>query len=194
MIRILIACALVCVVGCNRSRSDKEALPQYYDFRIGHENAGYFAITDTGSEVAMIAMFTLQGETSENPFGYRYTGDRVTAYRTGARDWTTMPPGDNRFPTSAYPLLLRGLAEQRTYLAINEGTGENLGETELVRVDDVVTESRKGRTIRVFHLDAKGRIAVIDWGGGATSTLRADKREACAGSPFASAVSRSPGR
>ena len=156
---------------------------RFYDFRFGEQPAGCFEITDDGNEIRMNAVFVMKGERYENPFALRYIGDRVTSYRTGDGPWMTVPPDCH--PTSAYPLLVPRVRDRLVYTAIREGDGSNLGETVLDRDGDTVTETRDGRVVRVFRLDGQGAIVAIDWGGGATSTLRADRRAAVAGSPLA---------
>lgn len=156
---------------------------RFYDFRFGEQPAGCFEITDDGNEIRMNAVFVMEGERYENPFALRYAGDRVTAYQTGDGPWTAVPPDCH--PTSAYPLLVPRVRDRLVYRAIREGDGSDLGETLLVRDGDTVTETRGGTVVRVFGLDGQGGIIAIDWGGGATSTLRVDRRAAVAGSPLA---------
>ncbi len=159
-------------------------MTRHYDFRFGEQKAGYFTVSDDGQELTMNATFVMGGETYENPFAVRHAGGRVTAYRCGDGPWTELPPGSDRYPTSAYPLLVPLVEDRRSYIAINEGSGEEMPGTELVRDGGIVTESRGGKTVRVFHLDAARGIWKIEWGGGAVSELRASKAEAVAGSPL----------
>jgi len=176
---------LVAVLSaCRQPRQEPVMSPtRYYDFRFGDQPAGSFEITDDGREIRMNAIFEMQGERYENPFALRYTGERVTAYQTADGPWTVVPA--DHHPTSAYPLLVPRVRDRLVYRAIREGDGSDLGETLLVREGDTVTETRGGQVVRVFRLDAQGAIIAIDWGGGATSTLRADRRTALAGSPLA---------
>ncbi len=172
------------LAACHRPRPEPVTSPtRFYDFRFGEQPAGYFEITDDGDEIRMNAVFAIDGEVCENPFTLRYAGDRVTAYQIGDGPWQVVPP--DRYPTSAYPLLVPRVRERMVHQAIREGDGSDLGETVLVRDGDIVTETRGGQVVRVFRLDAQGAIVAIDWGGGATSTLRADRAAAVAGSPLA---------
>ncbi|MBA3685862.1 MAG: hypothetical protein H0W72_11570 [Planctomycetes bacterium] len=182
---IIVVMALA-LVGCRAHLPTEPPMTatRSYDFRFGTENAGYFEISDTGREITMNAVFAMDGQTYENPFAVRHDGQRVTAYRCGDGEWQALPPGSDKYPTSAYPLLVPRVRDRLTYVAINEGSGEEHPDTELVRTGGIVTESRGGKVSRVFHVDAERGIWKIEWGGGAVSELRAGKAEALAGSPI----------
>ena len=187
MRRIVIALVLMLIAAtaaCHRPTPEPPmTATRFYDFRFDAQPAGYFEISDDGSEIRMNAVFVMEGERCENPFALRYRGDRVLAYQIGDDAWQEVPP--DAYPTSAYPLLVPRVRDRLVHRAIREGDGGDLGETLLVRTGDTVTETRAGQVIRVFTLDAQGTIVAIDWGGGATSTLRADRAAAMAGSPVA---------
>ena len=137
---------------------------RHYDFKIGGKNAGYYMITSKPGYIVMVAMFTLDGKFYENLFELKHDGHNVTAYKTATVDWQSMELyGANHYPTSAYPLLLAQVKEKYVYIAIDEGTGEIQGETTLERNGEIITETRDGKTLRLFRM--KDDIPVeIDWG------------------------------
>lgn len=140
-----------------------------YDFRIGDRDAGTFVLVDDGAELRQLVSFQADdGSRYENRYAVRYHEGRATAYRVGDGEWVdcaSFPP--DHFPTSAYPLLVRGGTAR--YVAIDEDTGA-LRPRELERLADRVIERQDGTPIRTFHL-RDGVIVRIDWGG-AVSNLR----------------------
>ena len=153
-------------------------------FQDRRDNAGYFTIANQPGHITQIATFELEGEIYENVFELKYDGDRVTAFRAGKSEWHSMTAyGTDHYPSSAYPLLLAKAQPRFVYTSINEGTGEVEGETVLERAGDTITESRDGKTVRVFRM-ADGIPVEIDWGG-PISTLCAGLDKAKASSPFA---------
>lgn len=151
---------------------------RWYDFRFNGNPAGWFEIHESRGEIAMNAVFSMDGKVWENPFGVRHTDRSVLAYRCTPDTWIPFAHGPDRYPTSAYPLLVPQVRERLKYFAVNEGSGKEEGETELTRDGDMVIERRGGREIRRFRLDAHCAIIWINWGGGATSTLKANEAEA----------------
>jgi hypothetical protein len=154
-----------------------------YDFKIEPENAGYFTITSDEGDITMLAKFVVDGEIHENLFELKHDGLNVTAYKTGNNEWQSMQDCDtNRYPSSAYPLLLPRVEQRLVYISIDEGTGEIAGETMLERTGDVITETRRGQLIRQFKM--KDEIPIeINWGG-PISTLHETFTAAKQGSPF----------
>ena len=179
---LLVLCTLA--AACARKGPDVAKSQEFYDFRFGDQNAGYFEISDDGSTICMKAVFQMEGERYENPFRVRYERERVLAFKTGDGDWVEMGryPADH-FPTSAFPLLLRRLQDKLEYQAIEEGTGNVLGKTVLERVEDTVTETRDGKVVRRFVLRDEKPIE-IEWGGGAVSHIAESYKDAVKDSPF----------
>lgn len=136
---------------------------QYYTFRFGAHNAGYFMTDETADSITMAAVFRLDGMLVENPFALRLAHGRVTHYKAGTAAWQPMPDDPCIYPTSAYPLVVRCVGEQFTYLALHEGTGE-IVPTDLQRIHDRVIETRGTEIVRQFWL-AGDAIIKIDWGG-----------------------------
>lgn len=158
----------------------------FYDFRFGTENAGYYTVTEDGDTFDMDVAFVSGGAICRTPFSFRHDGARVLAYRVGNGEWTTRGlDSPAHFPTSAYPLLLRIMGDEFTYIAVMEGAGGCvLGETLLIRRGNLVYEIHDGAVVREFEL--RGGVPVrINWVGGtfvqdlsagsdASRTLRVD--------------------
>lgn len=160
----------------------------YYDFRCDNTPCGYFELADTGAELHMNAHFEINGKLSENLFAVRYVGDVVTAYRVGEGAWrTTGLISHDHYPSAAYVVLLRHLGKHPTYIAVDEGKGTVLGETELRQEGDVVREIRAGRVVRTFTVENE-QVTAIDWGG-CMSRLCHLKADAVRGTRFAADVS-----
>lgn len=138
----------------------------FYDFRFGTENAGYYTVTEDGDTFHMDVAFVSGGEVCRTPFSFRHDGARVLAYRIGNGEWTTRGlDSPNHFPTSAYPLLLRIMGDELTYIAVMEGVGSILGETLLMRRGNLVYEIHDGAVVREFEL-RDGVPVRINWAGG----------------------------
>ena len=153
----------------------------HYSFEFGGCNAGYYVIEEEIGRIAMKAVFRMEEEVFENVFELRLQEGQLTHFRANEGPWVDMAqfPADH-YPTSAYPLLLRGLRDQRTYVAIHEGDRTPIGQTVLTRDGDIVTETRHGNTVRIFTLDGDA-VESIDWGG-PVSHRRPTLVEAIAGS------------
>ena len=138
----------------------------FYDFRFGAENAGYYTVIEDGDTFHMDVVFENGGTVCRTPFSFRHDGSRVLAYRIGEGEWTTRGlDSPNHFPTSAYPLLLRSMGEELTYIAVMEGVGSILGETLLMRRGNLVYEIHDGAVVREFEL-RDGVPIRINWVGG----------------------------
>ena len=157
---------------------------RFYDFKIEDTNAGYFEIKDDGSEIYMMAKFKMGDEIYENPFWLKYTGDRVTAYKTGQGDWVDFTTFDeDHYPSSAYPLFLSRVKDELEYIGVNEGKEEVSGRRTLKRDGDEILELQDGKVGRKFRM--KDGIPIeINWNG-PVSHLKSSLIEAKAGSPLA---------
>jgi hypothetical protein len=178
---LLAAMMLMAVSGC--ARKEPTMTSRWYDFRFAGERAGWFELHESPGELSENAVFQMDGKVWENPFGVRHAGGRVTAYRCTPDTWIAAPAGGDRYPTSAFPLLVPRVRDRVAYTEINEGTGAEQP-AEMVRTGDVVETRTGGKVATRFHLDPDGTIRSIEWGGGATSTLVAGEAEAKAGLPF----------
>lgn len=162
----------------------------YYNFLIGGKPAGYYELEDTGSEIFANATFEMGGQVLENKFDVRYEGVTVTGYRIGAGAWRTEGlDSPDHFPSSAYELVLRDWAGDRSYQCVREEDGAVLGETKLTGKSLAiggfeVAEERDGITLRRFVIDG-GRVLSIDWGG-AISELCSNYEEATRDTRFQS--------
>lgn len=172
--------------GCTNAYRETQAMSDYtrhYNFVMNDENAGYFTIVRTDDIIEMNAIFQMDGQMYENPFSLQLTDNDVVAYRVGDGAWIPVQnPASTGYPTSAYPILIDRANPQYTYSAIHEGSGEVLGETDLKRDGDVITETRAGKIIRTFVMD--GSIPVTIHWGGAVSHLKDSEEEAKRGSPL----------
>lgn len=156
---------------------------RYYTFGFGDSNAGWYEISETESEISMNATFMLEGQRTVNRVSVRHAGDEVTAYRVGDGPWVANPDPSRIYPTSAYALLVRRIADRLTYVGLTEGDESELREVVLIRDGDIVTEIVGGAVSRRFCL-RNGVIVRIHWGD-AISELRPTLELARAGSDFA---------
>jgi hypothetical protein len=155
----------------------------FYDFKIGGENRGFCEVRDDGHEIYMRAVFEMDGSVYNNEFGVRYQRERVVAFRYGAGSWRSFEFPPDHYPSAAYPILLRRLFQELTYVAVDDETGRIRGTTRLLRKRDTVVEKRRGKTERVFTMRA-GKVVRVDWGG-PISDVRSSLEAAVAGSPLA---------
>lgn len=154
----------------------------YFTFEIDGERVGYYAESDHEGVLAAVAWIQMEGQWFENAFWIRHEQGRVLSYRFTGSDWQAFEEEADVFPTSAFPLLLRRVLNEKsiTYRQFIEGEHAVGREAVLTLEGNRVVETVGGQPGRsaVF---AEGEVVQYGWGGTAVSHRCASREDALRG-------------